>query len=142
MELNAGHHEHDREIRYADKEDHVKPRRPVPPCSLIFPYTRTATPVAHCVSPRLGAGAAAKATRHFIGSSDSLLVCVHQFLSVMTITAPLPVRLRGAPLPVFLLQSNKLPELYAHRIAAAIPYCRCEPFARFPEKCRARHTPA
>ena len=123
MELNAGHHEHDREIRYADKEDHVKLRRPVPPCSLIFPYTRTATPVAHCVSPRLGAGAAAKATRHFIGSSDSLLVCVHQFLSVMTITAPLPEcehreRLRAVS--------------SAHRIAAAIPYCRYEPFARFP----------
>ena len=24
MDLNAGHHEHDREIRYADKEDPVK----------------------------------------------------------------------------------------------------------------------
>ena len=78
MEHDAGHHE--REIRCADKEDHVKPRRPVPPCSLIFPYTRTATPVAHCVSPRLGAGAAAKATRHFIVSSDSLLVCAPVFI--------------------------------------------------------------
>ena len=79
MELNAGHHEHEREIRYADKEDHVKLRRPVPPCSLIFPYTRTATPVAHCVSPCLGAGAA-KVTRHFIVSSDSLLVCAPVFI--------------------------------------------------------------
>ena len=51
MELNAGHHEHEREIRYADKEDHVKLRRPVPPCSLIFPHTRIATPVADCVRP-------------------------------------------------------------------------------------------
>ena len=79
--------------------------------------------MAHCVSPRLGAGAAAKATRHFIVGSDSLLVCVHQFLSVMTITAPLPEcehreRLRAVS--------------SAHRIAAAIPYCRYEPFARFP----------
>ena len=80
MELNAGHHEHEREIRYADKEDHVKLRRPVPPCSLIFPYTRTATPVAHYVSPCLGAGAAAKATRHFIVSSDSLLECAPVFI--------------------------------------------------------------
>ena len=51
MEHNAGRHEYEREIRYADKEDPVKLRRPVPPCSLIFPYTRTATPVALCVSP-------------------------------------------------------------------------------------------